>query len=150
MKDEIYDIISYSDHWLSRMWDVDSEIRSLDERRADILGAKISNYDPKKIPGGCDPNPTEARNIEYATLSAQVARKSEELAQENVRTLDVISRVDEAKLRGMLISRYLNRKAWAQIGREYHYEKSRTNDYRIKALQAVYPFIPKGEVDNED
>lgn len=150
MKDEVYDVISYAERWLSRMWDVDSEIRSLDERRADIIGAKISNYDPKKIPGGCDPNPTEAKNIEYATLSAAVAEKSDTLAKENVRTLEAISKVDEAKLRGMLVSRYLNRKTWSQIGREYHYEKSRTNDYRIKALQSVYPFIPKGEVDNED
>lgn len=132
----------YAHRWLSRMWDVDGEIRSLDERRADILGAKISNYDPKKIPGGSDDNPTETKNIEYAMLSELVEKKSTILSEENIRTLEVINKVGDAKFRGMLIQRYLNRKTWLQIGKEYHYEKSRAFDYRKLALDAVYPFIP--------
>jgi hypothetical protein len=146
MTDEEYNMITTADLWLSRMWDVDNEIRSIDERRADIIGAKISSYDPKKIRGGSDDNPTESKNIEYATLSQKAEEKTDLLAKENIRTLEVIERVSDAKIRGMLISRYLNRKSWAQIGKDYHYEKSRANDYRIMSLKAVYEFIPRDEV----
>ena len=143
MTDAEYDMIQTADMWLSRMWNVDNEIRSLDDRRADIIGAKISCYDPKKIRGGSDPNPTESKNIEYATISQKIEEKTKLLASENVRTLEVIEKVEDAKIRGMLISRYLNRKSWVQIGKDYHYEKSRANDYRIMSLKAVYEFIPK-------
>ena len=143
MTDEEYNILQTSEKWLSRMWDVDEEIKSLEERRNDILGAKISCYDPKKIRGGSDPNPTESKNIEYATISQKIEEKTKLLATENVRTLEVIEKVEDAKIRGMLISRYLNRKSWVQIGKDYHYEKSRANDYRIMSLKAVYEFIPK-------
>ena len=146
MTDKEYDMMQTADAWLSRMWNVDNEIKSLDDRRADIIGAKISSYDPKKIRGGSDDNPTESKNIEYATLSQKVEEKSRLLQKENVRTLEVIEKVEDAKIRGMLISRYLNRKSWVQIGKDYHYEKSRANDYRIMSLLAVYEFIPKGEV----
>ena len=146
MTDKEYDMMQTADAWLSRMWNVDNEIKSLDDRRADIIGAKISSYDPKKIRGGADDNPTESKNIEYATLSQKVEEKSRLLQKENVRTLNVIEKVEDAKIRGMLISRYLNRKSWVQIGKDYHYEKSRANDYRIMSLLAVYEFIPKGEV----
>lgn len=143
MTDAEYDMIQTADMWLSRMWNVDNEIRSLDDRRADIIGAKISCYDPKKIRGGSDPNPTESKNIEYATISQKIEEKTKLLATENVRTLEVIEKVEDAKIRGMLISRYLNRKSWVQIGKDYHYEKSRSNDYRHMSLKAVYEFIPK-------
>lgn len=146
MTDKEYDMIQTADMWLSRMWNVDNEIKSLDDRRADIIGAKISCYDPKKIRGGSDDNPTESKNIEYTTLSQKVEEKSRLLHKENIRTLEVIEKVEDAKMRGMLISRYLNRKSWVQIGKNYHYEKSRANDYRIMSLLAVYEFIPKDEV----
>lgn len=146
MTDEEYNMITTADLWLSRMWDVDNEIRSIDERRADIIGAKISSYDPNKIRGGADDNPTESKNIEYATLSQKAEEKTDLLAKENIRTLEVIERVSDAKIRCMLISRYLNRKSWVQIGKDYHYEKSRANDYRIMSLKAVYEFIPRDEV----
>lgn len=145
MSDEEYNKIDDANRWLSRMWDKAEEIKNLDDRRADIIGAKISSYDPKKIRGGSDDNPTESKNIEYATISQMIEEKSRELQTENVRTLEVIEKVEDAKIRGMLVSRYLNRKSWAQIGKDYHYEKSRANDYRIMSLLAVYEFIPKEE-----
>jgi hypothetical protein len=128
------------------MWDVDQEIRNLEERAEDILGAKISTYDQKEVPGRADSNPTESKNIEYSMLMVEIEKKKNRLAEENNRTYIVINRIEDAKLRGMTYSRYILRKTWTQIGKDYNYERSRAFDYRKIALDTIYPFIPKGEI----
>ena len=135
--------------WLSRMWDVDQEIRNLEERADDILGARISKYDTKESQGTPIANPTETKNIEYSMLMAEIQKKKDELAKENQRTYQVIEHIEDAKLRGMIFSRYVLRKTWTQIGRDYNYERSRSFDYRIMALDAIAPFIPKEAIDYE-
>lgn len=132
--------------WLSRMWDVDQEIRNMKERADDILGAKIAKYDSKEVPGGNDSNPTELKNIEYSTLMVEIESKKDQLSKENNRTFQVINQVEDSRLRGMIFSRYVLRKTWTQIGKDYNYERSRAFDYRLIALDAIFPFIPKGEV----
>lgn len=139
----------YAHRWLSRMWDVDQEIKNLEERAEDILGARISKYDTKEAQGSPTANPTETKNIEYSMLMAEIQKKKDELAKENQRTYKVINRIEDAKLRGMIFSRYILRKTWEQIGRDYNYEKSRSFDYRLKALSAIASYVPKGEVNDE-
>ncbi len=136
----------YAHRWLSRMWDCDQEIRNLEERAEDILGAKISTYEQKEAPGRSDSNPTETKNIEYSMLMGEIEKKKNELAKENNRTYMVINQIQDNKLRGMTYSRYILRKTWTQIGKDYNYERSRAFDYRKIALDAVYPYIPEGEV----
>ena len=128
------------------MWDYDQEIRNLEERAEDILGAKISTYDSKELPGRSDTNPTESKNIEYSMLMFEIEKKKNTLAEENNRTYLVINKIQDTKLRGMTYSRYILRKTWTQIGKDYNYERSRAFDYRKIVLDSVYPFIPKGEV----
>lgn len=138
----------YAHKWLSRMWDAGVEIEQLIVRR-DVIVASMSGigkYDAEHIPTQNGENPTESKNIEYSLLSEQIDKKTIELASENIKTYLVIDKVTDPMLRGMLIARYINRKSWAEVGKLYNYSKSRAFDYRIKALNAVSPFVPKGEV----
>lgn len=145
MTDEQY----YAHRWLSRMWDKDVEIEQLIVRRDVILASMsgIGKYDAEHIPTQNGENPTETKNIEYSILSEQIDRKTMELASENIRTYVVIDMVSDTMLRGMLIARYINRKTWTEIGKLYNYSKSRAFDYRLLALDAVSPYIPKGDVE---
>lgn len=138
----------YAHLWLSRMWYVDIEIEQLITRRDTIISSLsgIGKYDAEHIPAQTGENSTETKNLEYSILSEQIDKKLTELSTENIRTLNVIDQVGDSMLRGMLKARYLNRKTWTQIGKDYNYERSRAFDYRQIALNAVYPFIPKGEV----
>lgn len=135
----------YAHRWLSRMWYIDIEIEQLIIRRDAIIASMsgIGKYDADHIPTQDGENATESKNIEFSLLSEQIDKKLQSVSNENSRTLAVIGCVQDNMLRGMLISRYLNRKTWTQIGKEYNYERSRAFDYRKIALDAVYPFIPK-------
>ena len=135
----------YAHKWLSRMWYIDIEIEQLIIRRDAIIASMsgIGKYDADHIPTQDGENATESKNIEFSLLSEQIDKKLQSVSNENSRTLAVIGHVQDNMLRGMLISRYLNRKTWTQIGKEYNYERSRAFDYRKIALDAVYPFIPK-------
>ena len=127
------------------MWYIDIEIEQLIIRRDAIIASMsgIGKYDADHIPTQDGENATESKNIEFSLLSEQIDKKLQSVSNENSRTLAVIGCVQDNMLRGMLISRYLNRKTWTQIGKEYNYERSRAFDYRKIALDAVYPFIPK-------
>lgn len=137
--------------WLSRMWNADIEINLLIDRRDKIIGSMsgIGKYDAEQIPAQTGENATESKNIEYSYLSEQIEKKMKTLASENVRTHKIIEKVDDTKLRGMLESRYINRKTWKEIGKAYNYEKTQTYHYLKVALDAVYPFIPQEVIVNE-
>lgn len=138
------DIQFHAHRWLARMWDVDTEIAQLVMRRQKILDSMsgIGKYDAEHIPAQTGENATESKNIEYSLLTEQIEKRLNALSAENVRTITVIDQVDDTKLRGILKARYINRLTWAQIGKIYHYEHSRTDDYRKKALEKVAQFIP--------
>lgn len=134
--------------WLSRMWGADGEVRQLIERRDRLVEQGVSEYDSKKIHGGSDSNPTESRNIEYAFLSDLIEKKSGDISLENVKTHQVIEMLSEAKYREILIGRYCNMKSWERIGKDMNYEKSQAHDLGMKALDAVFPYIPKEAINN--
>lgn len=138
------DLQFHAHRWLARMWDVDTEIAQLVMRRQKILDSMsgIGKYDAEHIPAQTGENATESKNIEYSLLTEQIEKRLNALSAENVRTITVIDQVDDTKLRGILKARYINRLTWAQIGKIYHYERSRTDDYRKKALEKVAQFIP--------
>lgn len=138
----------YAHQWLSRMWYIDIEIEQLIVRREAIVSSMsgIGKYDAEHIPTQNGENATESKNIEYSIINGQIDKKLSDLSTENIRTLEVIDKVEDNMLRGMLKARYLNRKTWKQIGKDYNYERSRAFDYRKIALDAVYPYIPEGEI----
>ena len=132
------------------MWDTNIEIEQLIARRETIGDSMsgIGKYDSEHIPTQNGENATESKNIEYSVLSEQIDKRKLTMDTENARTLKVIAHVDDSMLRGMLIARYVRRLTWAEVGKLYSYERSSIyKTYRLKALDAVSPFIPKGEVD---
>lgn len=142
----------YAHRWLSRMWYIDNEIDALEKRRDDILASLsgIGKYDSESVPGDKYSNVTESRNIEYSILCDLIDKKQLQLSSENIRTLEVLNKVTDTKIRGMLIDRYLNRESWEKIGKKYYYEKSSSYNYRKTALDVVFPFVPKEVLENGD
>lgn len=137
----------YSHVWLSRMWDADVEINQLIIRRDKILASMsgIGKYDAEHIPTQNGENPTESKNIEFSLVCEQIEKKLHKLACENVRTHQVINKLEDTMLRGMLEARYINRLSWEAVGKLYHYQPTRSKFYGRKALEKIYPFIPKEE-----
>ena len=135
--------------WLSRMWDVDNKIKSYEKRKADIICSLsgIGKYDSDFIPSQTGENSTESKNIEYSVICQEIEKLSSELSSENVRTMQTINLVDNAKLSGMLYDRYINRLSWRSIGIKYHYTDRHSYNYMHKSLDAIYIYIPKEEVE---
>lgn len=135
----------YADLWLSRTDDHNGELQQLYKRRDDILGSLsgIGKYDENAVHGGSDSNPTEAKNIEYSLVCQRIEKIERKIAIENARTMEVIDKVQDSKLRGMMIGRYINHCSWRQVGKMYYYGKSRSYVYRDKCLDAVFKFVPK-------
>lgn len=130
--------------WLARMWDKDNEIESYEKRKADIISqlSGIGKYDSESIPGNNGENPTETKNIEYSMLCEKIEKLVGEISRENVKTLQVLFKLNDAKMRNMLYDRYINRMSWAKIGEKYHYAQRQPYNYRKKCLSAVRPLIP--------
>ena len=139
----------YAHVWLSRMWSADKDLESILIKRERLLSSMsgIGKYDSEFIPSQTGENSTETKNLEYSYLTEQMEKKLKEISAENVRTLKAIESVDDIMLRGMLRSRYILKYSWTEVGKFYHYGKSQMHEkYKKDALDAVYPFIPKGEI----
>lgn len=134
--------------WLSRTWDIDSEIRSYENRKERIIASMsgIGKYDANFIPANTGENTTETKNIEYSLLCEKIEKKSRELSEENIRTMSIIDKVSEPIIRGMLFDRYINRMSWRSIGAKYYYKQRQSYNYMHKCLDKIRPYIPKGEV----
>lgn len=145
MMDKLTDKQWHIDQWLSRMDDHNGELVQLYTRRDDIISSMsgIGSYDAEKVHGGSDPNPTEAKNIEYVSICSRIEKIERKIAIENARTLDVINKVSDSKLRGMMIGRYINHLSWKKVGEMYYYGRSSSYNYRGACLNAIASFIPK-------
>lgn len=157
MTNEQYERQQFAERWLFRMWDTDSELEQLEVRRSKIIASLsgIGKYDDKAIPGGCDTNPTETKNLEYSRLTKEIEVLQNKIAKENARTIEVIYRIDDSikdasKIRGMLVGRYVNHQSWKKVGEQYNYQERQSYNYRSRCLETVYPYIPKGEIPYED
>ena len=152
MNNEQYAKITAAEDWLIRTWNDDTELEQLKAKRDKIVGSLsgIGKYDDNSVPGGCDSNPTESKNIEYSLLSQKIEEIQERLSVENARTINAIYSIpdkkDGSKIRGMLIARYINRLSWKRIGEIYHYQERHSYNYRTRCLMAIFPYIPKDEV----
>lgn len=138
--------------WLSRMEDCQVELKMLYARRDEIVASMsgVCKYDDKAIKGGSDPNPTEAKLIEYSVICDRIEKLEGKTSSENIRTVEVINMVNNSKLRGMLFAHYINHLSWKRCGQLYYYAKSTSYNYQYKCLDAVFPFIPKDEIIPED
>lgn len=135
-----------SHKWLSRCWNEETEINQLIKTRDRLLEQGVGKYDNKAASGCSDHNPNEARFIEYSYLSEQIEKKSIRLSKENVRTLELIERLNNTTYRKLLRSRYIFQLSWEAAGKEVHYGKSQAAKLGNEALEAIFPIIPKGEL----
>ena len=130
--------------WLSRMWDKENAIDSYEQRKADIISqlSGIGKYDSEFVPAQTGENSVESKNIEYSLLNEKIEKLVNEISVENVRTLQILSKLPDARMGNMLYDRYINRMSWAKIGEKYHYAQRQPYNYRKKCLSAIRPLIP--------
>ena len=130
--------------WLSRTWGKENEIESYERRKANIISSLsgIGHYDDTFIPTQTGENSTETKNIEYALMNQKIEKLIKEIAEENVKTIQVIDKIQNPTMHGMLFDKYINRMSWNQIQSKYHYAERQP--YRIihKGLTLIRDYIP--------
>ena len=138
----------YAKDWLNRMIDKARLIESLEAKRDEVIASLsgIGKYDAEHIPAQTGENSTESKNLIYSKLSAEIEKNTLELMAEDARTLDAILMVEDSRFKSILIDRYLSRMPWMRIARKQNYSVSWIYKLHDKAVEKVFPFIPKGEV----
>lgn len=143
----------YAKDWLNRMSNTIRLIESLETKRAEVLASLsgIGTYDAEFVPGNNGENVTESKNLEYSILSAKIDYQRQRLSKEDIRTLDVIGKIENSPkgqlMKSILIDRYLSRLSWGRIIKKQHYSESRIHELHIAALDMIYPFVPKEVLD---
>lgn len=150
MTDEQY----YAKEWLNRMSNTIRLIESLETKRAKVLASLsgIGTYDAEFVPGNNGDNVTETKNLEYSELSSKIDYQRQRLSREDIRTLNVIGKIDNSPkgqlMKSILIDRYLSRLSWGRIIKKQHYSETRIFELHSTALIMIYPFTPKEVLDD--
>ena len=130
--------------WLSRMWGKGNEIESYETRKADIISqlSGIGKYDANFVPAQTGENSVETKNIEYALMNQKIEKLIKEIAEENVKTIQIIDKLQNPTMHNMIFDRYINRLSHNQIQQKYSY--SQRQPYRIihTGLNKIRDFIP--------
>lgn len=130
--------------WLSRMWGKGNEIESYERRKADIISqlSGIGKYDANFVPAQTGENSVETKNIEYALMNQKIEKLIKEIAEENVKTIQIIDKLQNPTMHNMIFDRYINRLSHNQIQQKYSY--SQRQPYRIihTGLSKIREFIP--------
>lgn len=134
--------------WLSRAWDKEREIDSYKMRMDKIISqlSGIGKYDAEYVPSQTGENSVETQNLEYSSLCEKIEKRIHDISIMNLRTGEVIDKVNDRKMHDMLYDRYINRMSWKQIGNKYHYAQRQPFNYMHKCLDEVRPFISDEEI----
>lgn len=139
----------YAKDWLNRMFQTARYIESLENKREIVLSSLsgIGKYDSEHISGSNGENITESKNLEYSILSEQIDKERQKLSREDIRTLNVIGKIENTPegqfMKSILIDRYLSRMSWEKIAEKQNYSPSRIFELHAVALSKIYPFVPK-------
>lgn len=138
----------YAKDWLNRMIGKARLIESLEVKREEVISSLsgIGKYDAEHIPAQTGENATETKNLIFSKLSAEIEKNTMELMAEDARTLDVILMLEDSRFKSILIDRYLSRMPWMKIAIKHSYSLSWIYKLHDKAVEKVFPFIPKGEI----
>ena len=145
----------YAKDWLNRMYQTVRYIESLERKREVVLSSLsgIGRYDAENIPGGNGENSTETKNIEYSILSEQIDKERQKLSTEDIRTLNVIGKLENTPegqlMKAILIDRYLTRLPWEKITEKQNYSSSRLFELHAVALSKIYKYIPREAIVHE-
>lgn len=132
--------------WLSRMWGEEVKIDQKVAYRDKLNSWGIGKYDAEFIPEQTGENTSESKYIEYAILSDDIEKLVNEYMLQNRRTEAIINQAKDGSQRRILYDWYINQVKWFDLCKKYGYEKSQLYVHRNRALDAVYPFIPKEEI----
>lgn len=145
MTDEIF----HAKDWLNRMYQTARYIESLERKREQVLGSLsgIGKYDAEFVPGNNGENATESKNLEYSILSEKIDKERQKLSAQDIRTLDVIGKIENTPegqlMKSVLIDRYLSRMNWEEIAKKQNYSSSRLFKIHALALAKVADYVPK-------
>ena len=120
--------------WLNRAYGIDSEINELlrEQKKsfAHAVNATSSMGNEKtQVSKG---NTSEKKFVEYAAYSERIDRRIDELYVVKQEILSAINKLDDSRLRTLLIARYINFRTWDDIA--YNMNYSRMHVYRLHGL----------------
>lgn len=136
--------------WLSRMWDTEAQIEQKINYRDKLNSWGVGQYDAEHVSSRTGENTSESKYLEYTILSEEIEKKIDEYLFQNRRTEDVIAKVSNNLYRNILFDWYINHDKWNEICKSYNYGKSQLYKIRQKALDAVAPYVPKGEATDDN
>ena len=127
--------------WLQRAWDIEKEIRELEERRQTARDDALritASYEYKgnqSLPSG---NGNEAKYIKLVDFERQLDEQIKELYTVKLEIDTAIDQVSNQKLRRLLKLRYIDFKTWEDIAEHFGYIDIRWT-YRLhdRALKKI-------------
>lgn len=134
--------------WLNRNYGESIYIDSL-RRRLERLESEIDRMTKplsrRESQISHDDNSQENKLAEYLDFLDELKNKEIILFNHDLETVNVIDNVESYVFRTILTERYVNRLKWDAISKMTNTEKRTLYRYHIQALDAVLPFIPKGD-----
>lgn len=134
--------------WLSRMWGAEGELESYKAGMERVISqlSGIGKYDAEFVPAQTGENSVETKYLNYSQFREKHEKLMWEIMAANNHTAEIIAKVGDRKMRGMLFDRYIERLSWAKIGEKYHYAQRQPYYYMHKCLAEVRRFIPDEEI----
>ena len=134
--------------WLNRNYGESIYIDSL-RRRLERLESEIDRMTKplsrRESQISHDDNSQENKLTEYLDFLDELKTKEIILFNHDLETVNVIDKVESYVLRTILTERYVNRLKWPAISELTNTEQRTLYRYHSQALDAVLPFIPKGD-----
>lgn len=134
--------------WLNRNYGESIYIDSL-RRRLERLESEIDRMTKplsrRESQISHDDNSQENKLTEYLDFLDELKTKEIILFNHDLETVNVIDKVESYVFRTILTERYVNRLKWPAISELTNTEQRTLYRYHSQALDAVLPFIPKGD-----
>lgn len=126
--------------WLMRAWKIDREINILLEAQKaayDRLTGITAASDNTPVSGTKEPHRLDS----YAELTDKIDRRIDELCAIKAEIFDLIEKIPDIKLRGLLIDRYINCLTFQQIADKMELSPRWVMRLHKRALNLVEKFI---------
>lgn len=124
--------------WLNRLHYISNEIKSLNEVKQNNKHLRAVSYetDGSQHVSGAS-NSEENRMIKILELDEKIDEEINHLIQTRIEIFEVISKVDDAEMKAVLIDRYLNYKKFEDIAKNMGYDERTVKRKHKKALDKV-------------
>jgi DNA-directed RNA polymerase specialized sigma subunit len=122
--------------WLNQARGIDREIRHLEEIRAqtfDRLTQTTQSYDKLAVQSSPDPHKLDG----IAALDERIIQQINRLSMHKADVLEVISTIEDSRLRAVLIGRYIEGKTFERIAADEFYSWRNVHRLHAKALRLV-------------